>query len=91
MAIICANINEQVSEQAAAVVSAMGLSLSDAVCKFIDWIAVEKRLPFEVESDAPNIETIAAINEADKILKADGARFKTPQELFSSLDRDCAN
>ena len=90
MTTIYANITEQVSEQAAAILSSMGLSIPEAVRKFLDWIVVEKRLPFEIDkkNDTPNVETVAAIKEAENILNA---RFQTADELFNNLEQDVIN
>ena len=60
-------IDEQVKAQANATLAAMGLSLSDAVRVFLTRVAAEQRLPFALE--APNVETRAALAEADVIAR----------------------
>ena len=57
-----ARIDEQTKEEAAAVLAAMGLTVSDAFRLMMVRIAKEKALPFEPL--IPNAKTIAAIKEA---------------------------
>jgi DNA-damage-inducible protein J len=45
-------VDEQVKAQATKVLTAMGLSVSDAVRIFLTRVAVEKRLPFAFEQGA---------------------------------------
>ncbi len=61
-AVIRARIDERTKEEAAAVLEAMGLTVSDAFRMLLTRIAREKALPFEPL--APNAETIAAMKEA---------------------------
>jgi DNA-damage-inducible protein J len=46
-------IDEQVKAQATTVLTAMGLSVSDAVRIFLTRVADEKRLPFALEPASP--------------------------------------
>ena len=57
--LVQARVERAVKEEAAAVLAAMGLTLSDAVRLLLTRVAREKRLPFEPLT--PNEETIAAI------------------------------
>jgi DNA-damage-inducible protein J len=60
--IVRARIDEQTKEEAAAVLAAMGLTVSDAFRLMMIRIAKEKALHFEPL--IPNAKTIAAIKEA---------------------------
>ncbi|MFV9930622.1 MAG: type II toxin-antitoxin system RelB/DinJ family antitoxin [Rickettsia endosymbiont of Haemaphysalis japonica] len=60
--IVRARINEDVKEEAALVLAAMGLTLSDAVRMLLFRVAREKALPFE--PFIPNDETIKAMKTA---------------------------
>ena len=55
-------VDEKVKARAEKALSAMGLSVSDAVRVFLTRVAVEKALPFEVR--VPNATTRAAMEEA---------------------------
>ena len=60
--VVRARIDEKTKNEAAAVLSAIGLTVSDAFRLMMVRIAAEKRLPFEPL--VPNEETIAAIEAA---------------------------
>ncbi|MDE0048045.1 MAG: type II toxin-antitoxin system RelB/DinJ family antitoxin [bacterium] len=60
--VVCARIGEKTKEEAAAVLDAIGLTVSDAFRLMMVRIAAEKRLPFEPL--VPNPETIAAMEAA---------------------------
>jgi DNA-damage-inducible protein J len=57
-------IDRRVKAKAAKTLSAMGLSVSDAVRVLLTRVATEKALPFEVK--VPNTTTAAAMREARK-------------------------
>ena len=61
-AVVRARIDERTKKEAAAVLSAMGLTLSDAFRLLVKRIAADKALPFDLL--APNEKTIAAMREA---------------------------
>jgi DNA-damage-inducible protein J len=79
--VVRARIDEATKAEAAAVLSAMGLSLSDAFRLLLKRIAAEKALPFEPL--VPNAETIAAIREARMSRLP---RFKTVDDLMKDLN-----
>ena len=55
-------IDKRVKAQATKALSAMGLSVSDAVRVLLTRVAVEKALPFDLK--VPNAATTAAMKEA---------------------------
>lgn len=60
--VVRARIDGHIKEEAAAVLAAMGLTVSDAFRLMMTRIAAEKALPFEPLT--PNAETIAAMKAA---------------------------
>lgn len=60
--VVRARINERIKEEAASVLSSMGLTVSDAFRMLLVRIAREKALPFEPL--VPNAKTIAAMRAA---------------------------
>lgn len=73
-------INSDIKEEAAAVLAAMGLTVSDAVRLFLTTIAREHALPFDPWT--PNETTVAAMLEA----RAGGLqRVNNPAELMKVL------
>lgn len=76
-------IDGAVKEEAAAVLAAMGLTVSDAVRLMLTKVAHDKALPFEPL--VPNATTIAAMKEA----RAEKAkRFATVDDLMADLHAD---
>jgi DNA-damage-inducible protein J len=81
--IVRARIDEETKDEAAAVLAAMGLTVSDAFRLMMVRIAAEKALPFDPL--VPNRKTIAAIKEARR-----GGLRKYPnvKALLKALDAD---
>jgi DNA-damage-inducible protein J len=76
-------IDKRVKAQAAKALSAMGLSVSDAVRVLLTRVAAEKALPFEVK--VPNAATAAAMQQARK----GGLRsFNSVADLMADLDAE---
>ena len=75
-------VDEQVKEQAAEALAAMGLSVSDAVRILLTRVAAEKELPFALK--VPNAETRAAMEEARTISRA---RFDNTDDLIRELEK----
>ena len=82
--VVRARIDEQIKKEAAAVLSAMGLSVSDAFRLMMVKIAKEKKLPFEPL--APNDETIEAMKAARR---GELTTAGPPEKLLASLNADC--
>jgi DNA-damage-inducible protein J len=73
-------VDEKVKATAARTLSAMGMSVSDAVRMLLVRVAAEKALPFEVK--VPNRTTVKAMEAADR---GKGKRFKSAGPLFKDL------
>ena len=78
--LVQARIDGVIKEEAAAVLAAMGLTISDAVRLLLTRVAHEKALPFEPL--IPNAVTVAAMKEAraGKL-----ARFGSVEALMANL------
>ena len=81
--LVQARIDGAVKEEAAAVLAAMGLTVSDAVRLLLTRVAREKALPFEplIPSDA----TIEAMKEARK---GGLPRFDSVEALMGDLNAE---
>ena len=79
--VVRARIDGHIKDEAAAVLKAMGLSVSDAFRLMLTRVAREKALPFDPL--IPNDETIAAMREArgGKL-----PRFRTAKALLRELN-----
>jgi DNA-damage-inducible protein J len=73
-------VDEKVKAAAAKTLSAMGMSVSDAVRMLLVRVAAEKALPFEVK--VPNRTTVKAMEAADQ---RKGKRFKSAGALIKDL------
>jgi DNA-damage-inducible protein J len=81
--VVRTRINERVKNQAAAVLKAMGLTLSDAFRLLLVRVAAEKTLPFEIRS--PNGDTVAAMEAARRGELTTAGR---PEDLLASLNEN---
>jgi DNA-damage-inducible protein J len=82
-ALVQTRIEETVKEEAATVLAAMGLTVSDAVRMMLTRVAREKALPFEPL--VPNATTIEAMKEARRGGLAKAASIR---ELADALNAD---
>lgn len=82
-ALVQTRIDGAVKAEAATVLAAMGLTVSDAVRLMLTRVARDKRLPFEPL--VPNAETIAAMEEARR---GGLPRFDSIEALLADLDAD---
>jgi len=80
-ALVQARIDGAVKDEAAAVLAAMGLTVSDAVRLLLTKVARDHTLPFDLL--VPNAETIAAMKEARQ---GNLASFTTVEELMADLN-----
>lgn len=84
-AMVHVRVDEQIKAQATEALAAMGLTVSDAVRVFLMRVVAEKQMPFALK--VPNVETRAAMAEADEIARTHRARFGTATELFDDLEK----
>ena len=76
-------VNGKIKAQATKALTAMGLSISDAVRVLLTRVAADKQLPFDLK--VPNAETRSAMREARAMSKA---RFSSADELMRELNKD---
>ena len=81
--VVRARIYERIKEEAAAVLAAMGLTVSDAFRLMMVRIAKDKALPFEPL--VPNAETIEAMKAARR---GELVTVNSTDELLASLNAD---
>jgi DNA-damage-inducible protein J len=79
--LVRARIDEQVKEEAAAVLATIGLTVSDAFRLMMVRIANDKALPFEPLT--PNAETIEAMKAARR---GELTTVASPDQLLASLN-----
>ena len=81
--LVQARIDGAIKEEAASVLAAIGLTISDAVRLLLTKVAQDKALPFEPL--IPNETTIAAMREARE---GKGVKFATIDDLMADLNAD---
>ena len=81
--VVRARIDQRIKNEAAAVLAAMGLTVSDAFRLMMMRIAKEKALPFEPL--VPNEETIEAMKAARR---GELVTAGSPDQLVESLNED---
>ena len=72
----------ELKAQGESILSALGLSTSEAITIFFRQMVMHKGLPFEVK--IPNAETISALEEP----RADMKRFSSVKGLMADLKSD---
>jgi DNA-damage-inducible protein J len=82
-AMVRVRVEPDVKTEAAAVLRAMGLTVSDATRMMLIRVARERRLPFEPW--VPNETTLAAFRELEE---GRAKRFNTLDDLMSDLHSD---
>ena len=82
-AVVRARIDGRVKDEAARVLAAMGLTVSDAIRLMLMRVAAENALPFTVK--VPNAETIAAMEELER---GEGLKARNVDELMAAQNAD---
>jgi DNA-damage-inducible protein J len=74
-------VDEQTKTQAKEVLSALHLSMSEAICLFLRQVVLHRGIPFEVK--IPNALTRETLEKAER--GEDVKEFATVEELFKDL------
>ena len=77
-----------VKAQATEALSAMGLSVSDAVRVFLTRVAADKQIPFDLK--VPNAQTQAAMLASRKVMAVRQKRFASAEAMFDDLEKNGA-
>ena len=72
-------VDDDIKEQATQALTAMGLSMSDAVRLFLRRVVVDQAFPLELK--VPNAETRAAMEESR-------TRFANADAVFADLEKN---
>ena len=78
-------VDDDIKEQATEALTAMGLSVSDAVRLFLRRVVVDQAFPLELK--VPNAESRAAMEESRAMMAKRRARFATADALFADLEK----
>lgn len=78
-------IDDEIKTQASEALSAMGLSISDAVRILLKRVVNDQAFPLELK--VPNAQTRAAMEEARTIMKSRASRFDSADALIDDLEK----
>ena len=79
-------VDDDIKDQAAVALTAMGLSVSDAVRLFLRRVVIDQAFPLELK--VPNAETQAAMEESRAMMAGRRSRFAIADELFADLEKN---
>ena len=81
-------MDTELKKQADAMLSDMGLNMTTAMNMFLRQVVRQGRIPFEIATDIPNNETLAAMKEMDDIIsgKIAAKKYSSTDELFEDLN-----
>ncbi len=79
-------VEDDIKVQATQALTAMGLSMSDAVRLFLNRVVIDQAFPLELK--VPNAETRAAMQESRAMMAKQRTRFASANELFADLEKN---
>ena len=81
-------MDTELKKQADAMLSDMGLNMTTAMNMFLRQVVRQGRIPFEIATDIPNSETLAAMKEVDDMIngKIPAKKYASTDELFKDLE-----
>ena len=78
-------VDDATKAQATEALAAIALSVSDAVRLLLHRVVVDQAFPLELK--APNVETRAAMAEANQMTRAHRVLFATADKLVTNLEK----
>ena len=81
-------MDTELKKQADAMLADMGLNMTTAMNMFLRQVVRQGRIPFEIATDIPNSETLAAMKEVDDMIngKIPAKKYTSTDELFKDLE-----
>ena len=81
-------MDTELKKQADAMLADMGLNMTTAMNMFLRQVVRQGKIPFEIATDIPNAETLAAMKEVDDMIngKIPAKKYSSTDELFKDLE-----
>lgn len=81
-------MDAELKKQAETMLADMGLNMTTAMNIFLRQVVRQGKIPFEIATDIPNAETVAAIKEMDDMVsgKISTKKYASIDELFEDLE-----
>lgn len=85
---ISIRMDSVLKEQADALFNELGMNITTAFNIFVRQAVREGRIPFDVSLNQPNVRTIAAMREAERIARDSSVKgYSDLDELFAELEK----
>ncbi|MBQ2284779.1 MAG: type II toxin-antitoxin system RelB/DinJ family antitoxin [Clostridia bacterium] len=81
-------MDTELKKQAEVMLADMGLNMTTALNMFLRQVVRQGKIPFEIATDIPNAETLAAIQEMDDMMsgRIPAKKYSSVDELFEDLN-----
>ena len=81
-------MDTELKKQDDAMLADMGLNMTTAMNMFLRQVVRQGKIPFEIATDIPNSETLAAMKEVDDMIngKIPAKKYTSTDELFKDLE-----
>ncbi len=81
-------MDKELKKQADTMLADMGLNMTTAMNMFLRQVVRQGKIPFEIATDIPNSETLAAMKETDDMIsgKIPSKKYASSEELFKDLE-----
>ena len=81
-------MDTELKKQADAMLADMGLNMTTAMNMFLRQVVRQGKIPFEIATDIPNAEPLAAMKEVDDMIngKIPAKKYTSTDELFKDLE-----
>ena len=80
-------LDKQTKKEAEELFEDLGLNMTTALTMFVKASIREQGIPFEVRRDVPNAETIAAIEESERLLNDPNVKgYDNMEDLIKALE-----
>lgn len=82
-------IDKELKEQAEQLFSELGMNMTTAFNVFVRQAVRQGKIPFEISLNVPNAETLAAMEEADRISSdPNEKRYSSFEELVAEVQNE---
>ena len=82
-------MDKELKEQAEQLFSELGMNMTTALNIFVRQAVRQRKIPFEISLNVPNAETMAAIEEANRISRNPNAkRYSSFEELVAEVQNE---
>jgi DNA-damage-inducible protein J len=82
-------MDEELKEASERLFEALGFNMTTAITAFVKQAVREQRIPFEIGLNPPNLATVQAIIESERMLSDKSVkRFSNMEELIEDLEDD---